>query len=116
LIGAVTHTTGGLSFDFSVSLTMVAVLYVAGRQPILSAFIAAGLYQVAVPYIKNETLQSYSGVAFGVAALLVATRVIPLIVARANQGPRAADRAEASRLEALLPPMGAVPTRVEVRS
>jgi len=103
LIGAVTQTTGGLNFDFSVSLMMVAVLYVAGRQPVLSAFIAAGLYQVAVPYIKSETLQNYSGVAFGAAALIVACRIIPLIIERAGQGPRATDRTQAHR-DRLLPP------------
>jgi branched-subunit amino acid ABC-type transport system permease component len=94
LLGAVTQTTGGLTFDFSVSLMMVAVLYVAGRQPILSAFIAAGLYQVVVPYIKSETVQNYSGVVFGVAALIVACRVVPRIIERVSQGPRAADRAQ----------------------
>ncbi|MDQ1539015.1 MAG: hypothetical protein QOE58_3408, partial [Actinomycetota bacterium] len=50
MIGAATFSTSGLQFDFSVSLMLIAVLYVAGRQPVLSAFIAAGLYQVVVPY------------------------------------------------------------------
>jgi branched-subunit amino acid ABC-type transport system permease component len=103
LIGAVTSSTGGLQFDFSISLTMVAVLYVAGRQPILSAFIAAGLYQVLVPYIKSQTVQNYSGVVFGIAALIVACRVVPLMVDRINQGRRAAERNESHRVGLLLP-------------
>lgn len=104
LMGAVTETTTGYSFDFSVSLIMVAVLFVAGRQPILSAFIAAGLYQVAVPYIKSETLQNYSGVVFGVAALVVVTRIVPVAIQRIQSTPRASERLEERRT--------AKPTRV----
>jgi ABC-type branched-subunit amino acid transport system permease subunit len=101
LLGAVTQTTGGLSFDFSVSLIMVAVLFVAGRQPILSAFIAAGLYQVAVPYIKSQSVQNYSGVVFGVAALIVATRIVPTLIGRMKAARRASQRLEASRVDRL---------------
>ena len=97
LLGAVTSNTGGLTFDFSVSLIMIAVLFIAGRQPILAAFIAAGLYQVAVPYIHSQTLQNYSGVVFGAAAVLVATRTIPILVERANQAKRASQRREDPR-------------------
>jgi branched-subunit amino acid ABC-type transport system permease component len=92
LMGAVTSTTSGLNFDFTVSLVMIAVLYVAGRRPILSAFIAAGLYNVSVPYASNPTLQKYSGVVFGAAAVLVATRSIPLLVDRINAGERTSQR------------------------
>jgi ABC-type branched-subunit amino acid transport system permease subunit len=92
MLGAVTQTTGGLTFDFSVSLLMIAVLFVAGRQPILSAFIAAGLYSVAVAYIKNPTLQNYSGVVFGLTALVVATRFVPIIIDRMKRGRRASER------------------------
>jgi ABC-type branched-subunit amino acid transport system permease subunit len=92
LLGAVTKNTGGLNFDFSVSLIMIAVLFIAGRQPILAALIATGLYNVAVPYITNPTIQNYSGVFFGVAAVLVATRAFPMIVERVNTAPRATQR------------------------
>ncbi len=92
LLGAVTSNTGGLTFDFSVSLIMIAVLFIAGRQPVLAAFIAAGLYKVAVPYIHSQTLQNYSGVVFGAAAVLVATRTVPILVERANQAKRASQR------------------------
>jgi ABC-type branched-subunit amino acid transport system permease subunit len=92
LLGAVTSTTGGLSFDFSVSLIMIAVLFIAGRQPILAAFVAAGLYKVGVPYITNVTVQNYSGVVFGAVAVLVATRAIPILVERGNRAKRASER------------------------
>jgi ABC-type branched-subunit amino acid transport system permease subunit len=94
LLGGATQTTGGFSFDFSVSLLMVAVLFVAGRHPVLSAFIAAGLYNVAVSYIKNATVQNYSGVVFGVAALVVATRIVPIVIERVNSSKRAAERSQ----------------------
>lgn len=92
MLGAVTQTTSGTSFDFTVSLFMVAVLFIAGRHPILSAFIAAGLYSVGVAYIKNATVQNYSGVVFGVAALVVATRVVPIVLERIKSGKRASER------------------------
>jgi ABC-type branched-subunit amino acid transport system permease subunit len=94
MLGAVTQTTGGLTFDFSISLTMIAVLFVAGRRPILSAFIAAGLYNVAVTYIKNPSVQNYSGVVFGVAAVIVTARLIPIAVNRIKSSRRAAERVE----------------------
>jgi ABC-type branched-subunit amino acid transport system permease subunit len=111
MLGGATGTTGGLSFDFSVSLIMVAVLFVAGRRPVLSAFIAAGLYNVAVSYIKNETLQNYSGVVFGIAALIVATRIIPIGVNRLKSGQRASERLDdrlIPRIEAVSPNVSAV--------
>jgi branched-subunit amino acid ABC-type transport system permease component len=103
LLAAVTSNTGGLSFDFSVSLTMIAVLFIAGRQPILAAFVAAGLYKVGVPYIKGETLQNYSGVVFGLVAVVVATRAVPILVERVNQASRASQRREDPRA-ARVPP------------
>jgi branched-subunit amino acid ABC-type transport system permease component len=98
MMASATSSAGGLQFDFSVSLTMVAVLFIAGRRPVLSAFIAAGLYQVAVGYISSATLQKWSGVAFGVAAVVVTTRSIPLLAARLSTGRRATERRLGRRL------------------
>ncbi|HEX3796947.1 MAG TPA: ABC transporter permease [Acidimicrobiales bacterium] len=92
LLGGVTQTTGGPTFDFSISLIMIAVLFVSGRRPVLSAFIAAGLYVVAVSYISNPTVQNYSGVVFGAAVVIVATRIIPIGVRRVGRGIRASQR------------------------
>jgi branched-subunit amino acid ABC-type transport system permease component len=92
MMGAATTATSGIQFNFTVSLTMVAVLFIAGRRPILSAFVAAGLYKIAVPYISDPTVQKLAGVVFGLAALIVTTRAISLLLDRLGAGRRVSER------------------------
>jgi branched-subunit amino acid ABC-type transport system permease component len=96
VIAPVTQSASGASFESSVSLVLLAVLFVAGRQPLLSGFVAAGLYVVAVNY-AGEGLRENSGLLFGVAALAVATRAIPLLAQAGLRGRRAAARQRRAR-------------------
>ena len=72
LIGPVTGKATVGSFDFSVSLLLVAVLFIAGRQPLLSAVVAAGLYVVGPGYISSASLRAYTPVLFGALAVAAA--------------------------------------------
>jgi ABC-type branched-subunit amino acid transport system permease subunit len=72
LIAPVTGTASAISFDFSVSLLLVAVLFVAGRQPILSAVLGAVLYVVVPGYITGVNTQEWTPVVFGGVAVLAA--------------------------------------------
>jgi branched-subunit amino acid ABC-type transport system permease component len=75
LSGPITGFTDGLTFDYSVSLLLVAVLALAGRRALASAVIAGGLLQVVPGYLTNATVTAYVPAAFGVAAVAIA--VIP---------------------------------------
>jgi ABC-type branched-subunit amino acid transport system permease subunit len=78
LVAGVTGQASGISFDFSISLTIIAVLaastvFTLGRRmPILASVIAAVLYEVLKGYVTNSFFVRYEGVAFGVLAILVA--------------------------------------------
>jgi branched-subunit amino acid ABC-type transport system permease component len=72
LIGPVTGTATQVSFDLGISLLLLAVLFVAGRQPILSAVLAAVLYVVIPGYIDNADVRAYTPVVFGGLALVAA--------------------------------------------
>jgi ABC-type branched-subunit amino acid transport system permease subunit len=58
------------SFDPLTSLILVAVLAVAGRSLVWSAFLASLAYFVVPGYISNATLTEYLGVIFGLAAII----------------------------------------------
>ncbi len=75
LSGPVTGFTDGLTFDYSISLLLLAVLALSGRRALASAFIAGGLLQVVPGYITNATVSAYVPAFFGVAAVAVA--VVP---------------------------------------
>jgi ABC-type branched-subunit amino acid transport system permease subunit len=62
------------SYNYTVSLVMIAVLTVTGRRPVLSPILAAALYQVirVYPPFDSQTFIKYQGVIFGVAAVLIA--------------------------------------------
>jgi uncharacterized membrane protein len=75
-----------------VSLLLVAVLFIAGRQPIAGAFVAAALYVVVPSYISSPTVLSYTPVAFGAGALLAAMAGGLPIVDRLRGSKRAAER------------------------
>jgi branched-subunit amino acid ABC-type transport system permease component len=78
LLAGVTGQASGVSFDFSISLTMVAVLaastvFTLGRRmPIVASVIAALTYEVLKGYITSDFFVRYEGVAFGLLAILVA--------------------------------------------
>jgi len=72
LIGPVTGTATQVSFDLGVSLMLLAVLFVAGRQPLLSAVLAAVFYVVIPGYIDNADVRAYTPVVFGALALVAA--------------------------------------------
>jgi ABC-type branched-subunit amino acid transport system permease subunit len=96
IAGAViTPVTGSITsapFSYSVSLLLVAVLFIAGRQPIAGAFVAAALYVVVPSYISSPTVLSYTPVAFGAGALLAAMAGGLPIVDRLRGSKRAAER------------------------
>ncbi|MGH9035320.1 MAG: ABC transporter permease subunit, partial [Acidimicrobiia bacterium] len=78
LLGPVTGTAAagsGVSvggFDFTVSLLLISVLFVAGRQPILSAVLGAVLFVVAPGYVNGATAQEYTPIIFGALAVAAA--------------------------------------------
>jgi branched-subunit amino acid ABC-type transport system permease component len=72
LIGPVTGTATQVSFDLGISLLLLAVLFVAGRQPLLSAVLGAVFYIVIPGYIDNAEVRAYTPVVFGALALLAA--------------------------------------------
>lgn len=72
VIGPVTGTASAGSFDFSVSLLLIAVLFVTGSRPVLSPVLAAVLY-IAVPGHLESGQLRWMPVVFGLAAIFVAT-------------------------------------------
>jgi ABC-type branched-subunit amino acid transport system permease subunit len=78
LLGATTNAAGAASFDYNISLILIAVLaastlFTLGRRsPILTAIIGSLLYVVSKVYITDEFFVRYQGVGFGIAALAVA--------------------------------------------
>jgi branched-subunit amino acid ABC-type transport system permease component len=93
LIAPVTGAVTAPSFDFSVSLLLIAVLFVAGRQPILGAVIAAALYIVGPSYLTGSRAPADVAVAFGVAAVFAATLGGYPIVTRLAASKKTAERA-----------------------
>ena len=59
-------------FDFSVSLLLITVLFVAGRQPVLSAVVGSVLLVVIPSYATGETAQKWNPIIFGSLAILAA--------------------------------------------
>jgi len=78
LLGPITGTAAAASgvdvggFDFSVSLLLITVLFVAGRQPVLSAVIGSVLLVVIPSYATGETAQRWNPIVFGSLAVLAA--------------------------------------------
>jgi ABC-type branched-subunit amino acid transport system permease subunit len=78
LLAANTEAAGTVSFDYNISLTLVAVLaastlFTLGRRsPILTAIVGAILYVVLRVYITDSFFIRYQGVGFGLLALGVA--------------------------------------------
>jgi branched-subunit amino acid ABC-type transport system permease component len=94
------------SYDFSISLLLVAVLFITGRQPILGAFAAAAIYIVVPGYITSSTALKYVPVVFGVGAVLAATLGGRPVLDRLRSSKRFRERLVRSPARARLP-MGA---------
>lgn len=92
LYGPITGTASSANFDFSVSLVLVAVLVITGRQPILSPVIAAFLVAVLPFYTENEFVLDYTNVAFGAGALIAAMFGGRPLLARLRDAGRTRDR------------------------
>ncbi len=78
LTGPITGTAAAASgvdiggFDFSVSLLLITVLFVAGRQPIFSAVVGSVLVVVIPSYATGETAQTWNPIVFGALAIVAA--------------------------------------------
>ncbi|HWE65084.1 MAG TPA: ABC transporter permease [Acidimicrobiales bacterium] len=96
LSGPVTGFANGLSFDYSVSLLLIAVLALAGRRTIVSAFIAGALIEVVPGYITNATVSTYIPAIFGLAAIAVAIAPGVGVSGRVLWGARSRERSGAS--------------------
>ncbi|HVW32799.1 MAG TPA: ABC transporter permease [Acidimicrobiia bacterium] len=100
LIGPVTGFTTAVSFNFTISLVMLAVLWLAGSRPLLSPVAAAALYLVAPSYSNSATVSAYTPVAFGVLAILVAVRFGGRLVDATARPSRMAERGGRSPVDA----------------
>jgi branched-subunit amino acid ABC-type transport system permease component len=98
IIGPITGSASAVSFDFSISLTIIAVLFIAGRRPLLAPFIAAALYVVGPSYIQSNTASEYTTVVFGLAAIIVACGIGRTVVRKVFGGERAGLRQPTSSL------------------
>lgn len=72
VIAPITGNVSSAPYQFTVSLLMVSVLFVAGRQPVLSPIVASLLFLVGPGYIKSPDVLDYVPVVFGAGAVLAA--------------------------------------------
>jgi len=104
VLGPVTGSAAAGSFNFGISLTLLAVLAIAGSRPVASAFVAAVLYAV-LPSSVKASWAGYVPVAFGVAAMIASAAPGRLIAASLVRSPRLEARRDrpigSARLEAL---------------
>lgn len=94
LVGPITGSVSALSFGYFNSLLLVPVLFVAGRRPVVSAFLAATSFIIAPVYITNASVALYLPVAFGLTALLCAVRPQHFLTRAFERSPRARTRIE----------------------
>jgi ABC-type branched-subunit amino acid transport system permease subunit len=92
VIGPVTGTASAGVFNFGVSLTLVAVLYVVGSRPVVAPFAAAALYLVLPSYLTGGRVGDYLQIGFGAAALLAACGVVGAVVRAVDRSPRMTER------------------------
>jgi branched-subunit amino acid ABC-type transport system permease component len=102
----VTGNASGGTFNFSVSLLLLAVLLIAGRRALVAPFVAAAAYIVVPGYISDAHLLEYLPVVFGLAAIAVATGLPGSLLSAWTSSRRANERvatgpARARRREAL---------------
>lgn len=70
VLGPVTQTVGAPQYDFSISLLLVAVVFMSGRFVIVGAAVAATLYTVVPGYITSLEAVQWLPVLFGIGALI----------------------------------------------
>jgi ABC-type branched-subunit amino acid transport system permease subunit len=92
LLGPITGSATSGTFDFGVSLTLLAVLLISGRRPVLAALAGAAIYEVAPAYITSAHTLLYQPVVFGLVAILVATSTVADAGRRWLASPRVAQR------------------------
>jgi branched-subunit amino acid ABC-type transport system permease component len=109
LIGPVTGSATGGTYNYLISVLLIAVLFMAGRRPVLSAFIAAAVYMVGPSYSTGANTQPWTQVIFGGLAIAVAMGVVDALRKRWFETARAHERDRAAPLGAsrLLAPAGA---------
>jgi branched-subunit amino acid ABC-type transport system permease component len=90
--GPITRSATGFSFRFDISLVLLAVLAMAGRQPILSAYLAAFFYVVGPSYITNQTLSDLTPVLFGGAAILAVSHPVRALLTSTFRSRRMVER------------------------
>jgi ABC-type branched-subunit amino acid transport system permease subunit len=115
LIGPITGTASAASgidvggFDFSVSLLLITVLFVAGRQPIVSAVVGSVLLVIIPSYATGATAVKWNPIIFGslaiVAALFGGRSLIEWLASSRRLRERAASHSpQAERAERALQP------------
>ena len=108
ILAPITGSASPPLYDFSVSLLLVAVLFIAGRQPILGPFIAAVLFIVIPGSIRNATVNEYTPVLFGVGAVVAAMAGGYPVVGWLRRSRRVSERAARPRTGRLAARMGAI--------
>jgi len=109
MLSPVTGSISSPAYEFSFSLVLVAVLFIAGRHPISAPFIAAALYIVVPAYITSGTVQRYIPVAFGATAVVAATLPSLRLAERLRSSTRVRERVGRSPVLARRRQVEAVP-------
>jgi branched-subunit amino acid ABC-type transport system permease component len=77
LFASFNGTFGGISFPSFLSLLLIVVLAIAGRDELLAPVVAAAALHVVPSYVNNATFNDYLPVLFGVSAVAVAVMSNP---------------------------------------
>ena len=72
VLSPISGSINSLSYAPIVSLIIVAVLFIAGPNPLASSLIAAAFYVLVPGYITSRTVQPYIPISFGVLAIAAA--------------------------------------------
>jgi ABC-type branched-subunit amino acid transport system permease subunit len=102
VIAPVTGAVTAAPYQFIVSLLLVAVLFLAGRQPVASPILASGLYLLGPGYITNADILEGLPVLFGAGAIMAALAGGRPLLARLRPSRRALGRVGRSRVAARL--------------
>jgi branched-subunit amino acid ABC-type transport system permease component len=100
LTAPITGSVTGVPYQFTNSLLLVAVLYIAGRQPIAGPVVASLLFIVVPGYTSNATLLDLFPVAFGAGALIAAAFGGLPLLARLSESRRLQERPAGTRWRA----------------
>jgi branched-subunit amino acid ABC-type transport system permease component len=92
LLGPITGSATGGTFDFSISLIAAAVLFVFGRRPVLAGTLAAAAYIVGPSYSTSGDAGAWTQVIAGLVAMAVACDVFGIWQRRVGGAARALER------------------------